>query len=139
MDHRLILLVEYRQQKRFLLNILSHLTLHMISVILFDASLAVDNTGSNPLLLLSHFSRVWLCETPQTVAHQAPPSLGFSRQEHWSGLPFPSPSNPLGICKQSEPPLYETQTTELFETDFYAILLSDNNWQLTRLTMEWAR
>ena len=44
-----------------------------------------------PLLLLSHFSRVWLCATPETAAHQAPPSLGFSRQEHWSGLPFPSP------------------------------------------------
>ena len=43
------------------------------------------------LLLLSHFSRVQLCATPQTAAHQAPPSLGFSRQEHWSGLPFPSP------------------------------------------------
>ena len=43
------------------------------------------------LLLLSHFSRVQLCVTPQTAAHQAPPSLGFSRQEHWSGLPFPSP------------------------------------------------
>ena len=28
---------------------------------------------------------------PQTAAHQVPPSLGFSRQEHWSGLPFPSP------------------------------------------------
>ena len=41
--------------------------------------------------LLSHFSRVWLCATPQTAAHQAPPSLGFSRQEHWSGLPFSSP------------------------------------------------
>ena len=45
------------------------------------------------LLLLSHFSRVWLCMTPQTAAHQAPPSLGFSRQEHWSGLPFPSPKH----------------------------------------------
>ena len=43
------------------------------------------------LLLLSHFSRVRLCATPSTAAHQAPPSLGFSRQEHWSGLPFPSP------------------------------------------------
>ena len=42
------------------------------------------------LLLLSCFSRVWLCATPETAAHQAPPSLGFSRQEHWSGLPFPS-------------------------------------------------
>ena len=39
----------------------------------------------------SHFSRVRLCATPQTAAHQASLSLGFSRQEHWSGLPFPSP------------------------------------------------
>ena len=37
------------------------------------------------LLLLSHFSRVQLCATPQTAAHQAPPSLGFSRQEYLSG------------------------------------------------------
>ena len=43
------------------------------------------------LLLLSRFSRVRLCAIPETAAHQAPPSLGFSRQEHWSGLPFPSP------------------------------------------------
>ena len=43
------------------------------------------------LLLLSRFSRVRLCATPQMAAHQAPPSLGFSRQEHWNGLPFPSP------------------------------------------------
>ena len=43
------------------------------------------------LLLLSRFSRVWLCATPETAAHQVPPSLGFSRQEHWSGVPFPSP------------------------------------------------
>ena len=42
------------------------------------------------LLLLSPLSHVRLCGTPQTAAHQAPPSLGFSRQEHWSGLPFPS-------------------------------------------------
>ena len=42
------------------------------------------------LLLLRRFSCVRLCATPQTAAHQAPPSLGFSRQEHWSGLLFPS-------------------------------------------------
>ena len=44
-----------------------------------------------PLLLLNRFSCVRLCATPWTAFHQAPPSLGFSRQEHWSGLPFPSP------------------------------------------------
>ena len=52
----------------------------------------VDSTKSLLLLLLlSCFSRVQLCVTPWMAAHQAPPSLGFSRQEHWSGLPFPSP------------------------------------------------
>ena len=39
----------------------------------------------------SHFSRVRLCVTPETAAHQALQSLGFSKQEHWRGLPFPSP------------------------------------------------
>ena len=43
------------------------------------------------LLLLSRLSCVRICATPYTAVHQAPPSLGFSRQEHWSVLPFPSP------------------------------------------------
>ena len=38
-------------------------------------------------------SRVQLCATLWTVAHEAPPSMGFSRQEYWSGLPFPSPGD----------------------------------------------
>ena len=41
-----------------------------------------------PLLLLSRFSRVRLFTTPWTAAHQAPPSMGFSRQEYWSGVPL---------------------------------------------------
>ena len=44
--------------------------------------------------VLSRFSRVQLFATLQTVAHQAPLSVGFSRQEYWSGLPFPSPGDP---------------------------------------------
>ena len=51
------------------------------------------------LLLLSRFSRVRLCATPETAAHQAPPSLGFSRQEHWSGLPFPSPMRDSEVAR----------------------------------------
>ena len=44
-----------------------------------------------------------LFATPWTVAYQAPPSTGFSRQECWSGLPFPSPGDPpdLGIQPRS--------------------------------------
>ena len=38
-------------------------------------------------------SRVQLFATPWTVAYQAPPSMGFSWQEYWSGLPFPSPGD----------------------------------------------
>ena len=37
-------------------------------------------------------SHVWLLAIPWTTAHQAPPSMGFSRQEYWSGVPLPSPS-----------------------------------------------
>ena len=41
--------------------------------------------------MLSHFRRIQLCATLWMAAHQAPLSLGFSRQEYWSGLPFSSP------------------------------------------------
>ena len=42
---------------------------------------------------MKSLSCVWLFVTPWTVAHQAPPSMEFSRQEYWSGLPFPSPGD----------------------------------------------
>ena len=42
---------------------------------------------------LKFLSHVRLFATPWTVAYQAPPSLGFSRQEYWSGVPFPSPGD----------------------------------------------
>ena len=53
-----------------------------------NGKILYNSTCMNYPPLLSCFSRVWLCATPQMAAHQAPPSLGFSRQEHWSGLPF---------------------------------------------------
>ena len=42
-------------------------------------------------------SRVWLVATPWTAAHQAPPSMGFSRQEYWSGVSLPSPAFWLAV------------------------------------------
>ena len=45
------------------------------------------------MCVLSRFSCVWLFVTPWTVAHQAPLSMRFSRQENWGGLPFPSPGD----------------------------------------------
>ena len=60
------------------------------------------------LLLLSHFSRVRLCAAPETAAHQAPLSLGFSRKEHWSGLPFPSPMHESGKWKWSRSVVFDS-------------------------------
>ena len=45
------------------------------------------------------FSHVWLFATPWTTAYQAPPSMGFSRQENWNGVSLPSPGNSLGADK----------------------------------------
>ena len=44
-------------------------------------------------VLVKVLSPVALCGTPWTMAHQAPLSVGFSRQEYWIGLPFPSPAD----------------------------------------------
>ena len=60
------------------------------------------------LLLLSHFSRVRFCATPQMAARQALLSLGFSRQEHWSGLPFPSPMHESEKWKWSHSVVFDS-------------------------------
>ena len=49
----------------------------------------VTMLGTN-CCMLSHFSRIQLLEISWTIAHQAPLSMGLSRQEYWSELPFPS-------------------------------------------------
>ena len=66
-------------------------------------------------LLLSRFSHVRLCVTPQTAAHQAPQSLGFSRHEHWSGLPFPSPER--GLPDPGIEPPFPALAGEFFTTE----------------------
>ena len=57
----------------------------------------IKNSQDQPSVVractLSHFSCVWLSATLWTVASQAPLSMGFSRQEYWSGLPFPPPGD----------------------------------------------
>ena len=54
--------------------------------------------------------------TPWTVAYQVPPSMGFSRQEYWSGLPFPSPgdlSNPGTECRSPANPNWKRRSKTL--------------------------
>ena len=69
------------------------------------------------LLLLSRFSRVRLCATPWTAAYQASLSMGFSGQEHWSGLPFPSPMHESG--SESEVAQQQQQNTLLIFFSFF--------------------
>ena len=73
-----------------------------------NSSLQCCVTGLLLLLLLSRFRRVQLCATPQTAAHQATPSLGFSRQEHWSGLPFTSPMHEIEKRKGSRSVVFDS-------------------------------
>ena len=75
------------------------------------------------LLLLSRFSRVQLCVTPWTAAYQAPPSLGFFRQEHWSGLPFPSPMHESEKWKWSRSVMSDSQSPHGLHGIFQARVL----------------
>ena len=54
-----------------------------------SSKMRVDKTGCSEQVKL--LSRVRLLVTPWTAAYQAPPSMGFSGQEYWSGVPLPSP------------------------------------------------
>ena len=57
-------------------------------------AISFSNAGKWKVKVKS-FSHVWLLATPWTAAHQAPPAMGFSRQEDWSGVPLPSPHEGL--------------------------------------------
>ena len=93
------------------------------------------NTGVGCHFLLQcvkvkSLSCVQLLGTPRTVAHQAPPSMGFSRQEYWSGLPLPSPFSHLSSqypCVQSchvEPSRYFPQYSKLSQVTAFCLILS---------------
>ena len=64
-------------------------------------------------------TRVQLLATPWTAAYQAPPSMGFSRQEYWSGVPLPSPET-----KGREKLMYE-----LFSQDFDWLVGTHSHWE----------
>ena len=70
----------------------SFILTNIFLVCLFASKSAVNSKHSKVSeWKVKSLSRVWLFATPWTVAYQAPPSIGFSRQEYWNGLPFPSP------------------------------------------------
>ena len=67
-------------------------------------AISFSNAGKWKVKVKS-LSHVWLFVTPWTAAHQAPLSMGFSRQEYWSGVPLPSPSMILAYAKEELPEL----------------------------------
>ena len=101
------------------------LKLVMLSIFLWASSsyVPLGHLWSEVKLL----SCVWLFAAPWTVACQAPPSMGFSRQEYWSGLPFPSPEDVpnqkgsdtgLPHCRQTLYFLSLQKTTRYHERNF---------------------
>ena len=66
-----------------------HIVLKKVNINMIDK--ARMHTMPHSESEVKSLSRVQLFATPWTVAHQAPPSMGFSRQEYWSGVPWPSP------------------------------------------------
>ena len=86
-------------------------------------------------------SRVWLLATPWTAAHQAPPSMGFARQEYWSGVPLPSLlqltsctilGNLLNHYVSQLPPMYNGYIDSTALTDFFwgmDWLVPVNSWR----------
>ena len=103
-----------------------HRILNMVSFpVLYSRTWLFIQSESGKLL-----SHVRLFATPWTVTHQAPPSMGFSRQEHWNGLPFPSPGdlpNP-GIEPRSPALQAEALTSEPPE---YNQRLGKYHWGIT--------
>ena len=69
-------------------------------------------------------SHVWLVWTPWTAAYQAPPSMGFSRQEYWSGVPLPSPCNVL-------------ESSQNHTLSGSVEKLSSQNWSLVPKSLGW--
>ena len=84
------------------------------------------------LLLLSHFSHVQLCATLWTAAHQAPLSKGFSRQEYWSGLPFPFPMTNLDSILKSRDITLPTKVHLVKAIVFPVVMYGCERWAIKK-------
>ena len=72
--------------------ILQNITTYLAILLLKDICIAFSSLNKSPMTLAGAAAAAKSLQScPTLCAHQAPPSLGFSRQEHWSGVPFPSP------------------------------------------------
>ena len=93
-------------------NVIYNYTLHVHNSLVCKTQDLSGTCLSCSVLLLSH---VRLFETPWTVARQAPLSMGFPRQEHWSGLPFPSPRDLPHPGIELESPSLQVNLSDLLQ------------------------
>ena len=89
------------------------------------------------LLLLSHFSHVRPFTTPWAAAYQAPPSMGFSRQEYWSGVPLPSPMTNLDSILESKDITLPTKICQVKAMVFPVVMYGYESWTIKKA--EWRR
>ena len=81
----------------FLNSVAMNIGLHVsLSILVSSVCMPSSGIAGSSVSSVQSLSRVQLLATPQTAAHQTPPSMGFSRQEYWSGVPLPSPLQQLG-------------------------------------------
>ena len=71
-------------------------------------------------------------ENPRTVAYQAPPSMGFSRQEYWSGVPLPSPMTNLGSILRSRDITLLTKTHIVKAMVFPIVMYGYEKWTINK-------
>ena len=79
-------------------------------------------------------SRVQLVATPWTAACQAPLSMGFSRQEYWSGVPLPSPTKSVKVAIFSSSDLEEQKNNGTRQKEILSIHANFPSWELTALS-----
>ena len=81
---------------------------------------------------MKSLSRVWLLATPWTAAYQAPPSMGFSRQEYWSGVPLPSPMTTLDSILKSRDITLLTKVHIIKAMVFPVVIYRGESWTLDK-------
>ena len=78
--------------------------------------------------MLSRFSRGLLFATSWTVANRAPPSMGFSRQEYWSGLPFPPPGDLLDPGIEPASPVWQADPFSSLSLQYQRLPVEMKRW-----------
>ena len=92
---------------------------HMINELFSDKCIITirDKVGCSIFVHAQSFSPIWLFAVPWTVSHHAPLFMEFSRQEYWSGLPFPMPGDLPDLGMEPMSPAFPTLAGRFFTTE----------------------